>query len=199
MFSDENVNYQGILLLVFRLYLGVIFLSSAIGKLRNYDSFIEELAAYRLIPSQCILLSGMLIILVEALVGVAMFSGVLVEVGLLVSVLMLFVFTSAVGIKVIRKSRIKCGCFGIMGGDRELGWDTVVRNVYLIIIAAAALAIDITSVGDERYFGLFYDVYVLISFVFVLVSIFLFGYFIDLYTRMILKGYEASRGSDFDK
>lgn len=69
--------------------------------------------------------------------------------------LLLAVFAGAIAINLLRGREIDCGCFGF-GVRRRIGWDAVVRNVVLALLAVGLatrppepLALDTTVFGGD--------------------------------------------------
>src|SRR5437867_2043472 len=94
----------------------LIFVSSALQKLRDHHAFERSVEGFALLPSAWISPVAWLVTVAE--IGVVMFllagvlSSVALLIGLLFSTVLLLVFTSALISVVMRGLNVACGCFG---------------------------------------------------------------------------------------
>jgi uncharacterized membrane protein YphA (DoxX/SURF4 family) len=123
------------IILVARLALGALFLSSALHKVRDVFTFERTLAAYRLLPGRLVRPLARSVPAVEAVVGL----GALLQYppAYVAAMALLGGYAVAMAINLLRGRRsIDCGC----GGDRQpISWALVGRNAALVAISALAL------------------------------------------------------------
>jgi hypothetical protein len=103
---------------------GLVFLSAAIGKMRNWIPLQGVIANYRLLPDILVAPVAYVLPPVEALLGAA---------------LLLAVFAAAMGINLLRGRRhIDCGCFQ-SALRQSLSWILVARNGALVLLLVLAM------------------------------------------------------------
>jgi hypothetical protein len=123
-----------------RTLVALIFLSAAIGKMRNWQIFRGVVANYRLVP--LVLVGPVTYALppAEAVIGAALPTGLLMPWPPAAAAGLLAVFAVAMGINLLRGRRqIDCGCF--QGALKQpLRWTLVIRNVVLASLLLAAVA-----------------------------------------------------------
>jgi Methylamine utilisation protein MauE len=115
--------------LVVQLAIGILFLISSAGKLRDRGSFTEGLAAYRILPSSWASVGGLFIIGVESFLAAAHISGHLLKVGLLAGLALIASFALAVCFNLARGRVLPCYCFGSSGST--ISWATLARLALL--------------------------------------------------------------------
>ena len=117
-----------------------MFLSAAIGKMRNWPIFQGIVANYRLLPQ--VLVGPVTYVLppAEAAIGAILPTGLFAPWAEGSAALLLGAFAVAMGINLLRGRRhIDCGCFqGTL--KQPLRWTLVSRNVLLALLLAAAAA-----------------------------------------------------------
>ncbi|WP_377272714.1 MauE/DoxX family redox-associated membrane protein [Peterkaempfera sp. SMS 1(5)a] len=129
-----------------RSLLALVFLASAVGKLRGRAAYAGFLAATRRLAPRWAPVSGTAAAVVGAEAAAVLLVAVPVTaaVGCGLAVALLGGFTLAVLAALRRDERAPCACFGT--SRRELGYGQVVRNLLLLTAAALGLA---ASAGRE--------------------------------------------------
>jgi Methylamine utilisation protein MauE len=121
-----------------RTLIALVFLSAAIGKMRNWPIFQGVVANYRLLPQ--VLVGPVTYVLppAEAAIGAILPTGQLAPWAEGAAALLLVAFAVAMGINLLRGRRhIDCGCFqGTL--KQPLRWTLVSRNALLALLLAAA-------------------------------------------------------------
>jgi len=130
-----------------RCLVGVVFLVSAVTKLRSSAAFAEFVASLRatgLVPARWARRVAVAMVLTEAAIPALLAAPVLVEVppllaaaGFALAAGLLGVFTAGLGLAVSRGVRTPCRCFGASAAP--LGLPQIVRNALLTVTAAAGL------------------------------------------------------------
>lgn len=109
---------------------GALFLFTGIGKAMDSARFASDIAAYRLLPLDAAFPTAYVIIVIETVLGIWLFSGAAAAVAGLFSALLLLGFAIAMGVNVWRgRTHLSCGC--IPGVDAQLSWGSVSRNCVL--------------------------------------------------------------------
>lgn len=146
-------------------FLALLFFWAVSHKVHDLTRFRSALAAYNLVPSRFVNPVTALIVLAEVWVVVGLSIRSLVTWAALAAISLLFVYTAAISINLLRGRReIDCGCAGT--GERPLSLRLVARNAVLVGLSAlcalpsgtrALLWIDaVTSIAAVATLGLLY-------------------------------------------
>lgn len=103
--------------LVVELALGLVFLASAAGKLRDPAAFARGVVSYELLPRGLALAAGYVLIPFEALLAVAHLTGWQLRPGALLGLLTLLGFAAGVAVNLKRGRGLPCFCFSARGGE----------------------------------------------------------------------------------
>lgn len=118
---------------------GLVFLSAAIGKMRNWIPLQGVIANYRLLPDILVAPVAYVLPPVEALLGAALLLGMRSPAPEAVAAVLLAVFAAAMGINLLRGRRhIDCGCFQ-SALRQSLSWILVARNGALVLLLVLAM------------------------------------------------------------
>lgn len=98
------------LFVIFRFFIGFIFISAGGGKILDPAGFAETVANYRILPQSMIHLFAVLLPWIEFTAGLFLVLGLFVQGSSLVLLGLLAVFTLAISINVARGIDISCGC-----------------------------------------------------------------------------------------
>ncbi len=118
--------------LVLRLVLGLIFLFSALAKLRAPAAFVQGVLDYHVLPAPLARIYGRLLPFVELGTALLFLSGFFLAVGAGLVVLMLVSFAIAIAINAQRGRAVACHCFGEDSAS-SVGWHTLVRDLVLLL------------------------------------------------------------------
>lgn len=132
-------NSHSLVLLFFRLLLSIVFFVSAIDKVRQFQQFTTTITAYRLLPETWSKSLAFTITGTEISVSVLLFMGWQSQIAAFVSIFMLFIFSIAMGINLIRgHTDLECGCSGTKNAQK-ISLGLVGRNIALSMVAASIL------------------------------------------------------------
>lgn len=125
---------------LFRFLVGTVFVLSGLAKLPRLREFEADIRRYDLLPPKVVRpLAGWLPVL-ELLFGLALLAGLGIRyVGAVICAL-LALFTLAIGVNLARGRRFDCGCLAI-GAPSTIGWGAIMRNIFLLGMAAWAAAV----------------------------------------------------------
>jgi uncharacterized membrane protein YphA (DoxX/SURF4 family) len=123
-----------------RTLIALVFVSAAIGKMRNWPIFQGVVANYRLLPQVLVRPVTYFLPPAEAAIGATLPTGLFAPWAEAAAALLLGVFAVAMGINLLRGRRhIDCGCFqGTL--KQPLSWVLVSRNALLALLLVAAAA-----------------------------------------------------------
>ena len=129
-----------------RFGIATLFVSAAISKARNYSIFRATLLDYQLVPKQLLGFVAALVLTIEFLVVVSVFSGAFAPIGMQIAAVLLLMYGAAIGANLLRGRRdIDCGCTGPAVRQSLTGW-LVIRNIALSMIAIVGIAIPLERV-----------------------------------------------------
>lgn len=122
------------LIALLRIGLGLLFIAAALPKLRDPAGFANAVGHYHLLPETAERILALVLPALELLVGACLLLGVLDAGASLLVLVLMIVFTAAVGSAVARGLDISCGCFDTEDGAR-VGVTKVVENLALTAAA----------------------------------------------------------------
>lgn len=117
--------------MILSLSLGVVFLVSAIPKLRHPRGFVVTVLTYEVLPVRLAPLVARLLPAIEMLLALLLLSGIACRLASLAVALLSGGFAMAVGINILRGRAIDCGCFG-RRWQRQIGPLVVVQDLALV-------------------------------------------------------------------
>jgi len=122
------------LTLFLRVFLGTIFLSTSMSKLRNIQEHILIVKEYRILPSSLIYVVARMEVVMELFTGMMLFLGLFQTIGAMLANLLLILYSLAIAINLFRgRSGISCGCGGAVG-SHAISWFLVLRNLLLMTL-----------------------------------------------------------------
>jgi uncharacterized membrane protein YphA (DoxX/SURF4 family) len=125
--------------LFLRLLLGGVFLYASLDKIRNPTDFAHVVLDYHFLPDRFVIPFSVLLPWVEATSGALLILGVLRRGSAAILLALLVTFVVAIGSAVARGIDIACGCFQVSGGGERVAWETLGRDLLLIVAALPVL------------------------------------------------------------
>jgi len=122
------------LVLVVRVFLGLLFIVSSVDKLANPDAFAQSIASYRMLPVWLPPFMATILPWLELLCGFSILFGAFTQGASLLLTAMLIIFTFAVLVALVRGLDISCGCFTQDPAAGRIGWMKVLQNSTLIVL-----------------------------------------------------------------
>ncbi|HEX4965579.1 MAG TPA: MauE/DoxX family redox-associated membrane protein [Thermoanaerobaculia bacterium] len=119
--------------LVAQLALGLVFLLSALGKLRHPAAFLRGVAEFEILPVPLAKAFGAVVIPAEAFLAAAHLTGWGLRVAVPLGIALLLAFTTAVTVNLRRNRDLLCHCFDSLGGERVSA-----RSVAQLVLLLAA-------------------------------------------------------------
>ncbi len=118
-----------------QLFVGLIFLVSALAKIGDAGALASQVHNYRLVPVGSENLLAMILPWIELLAGLSLALGVRPRAGAWLATASLAVFTIAVGVSMARGLDFQCGCFGTADATR-IGGVKLAENLGMLALAA---------------------------------------------------------------
>ncbi|HEY0393851.1 MAG TPA: MauE/DoxX family redox-associated membrane protein [Candidatus Elarobacter sp.] len=139
---------EGIIVLICRLVIGVIFIVAGAAKVGNPAQFAAQIAGFQLLPQAAIAPMALGLPFLEMLLGGCLVVGVLTRPAGWVAVALLAAFDAAIASAVVRGMTVSCGCFG-PNDQTVTTWAEVARDAIFVVLAVVvalrapgALALD---------------------------------------------------------
>ena len=136
--------------LILRLFLGGLFLASAVAKIWNVQvshahaiqfshvpdlaTFARDVTSYHVPPRELTNLVAITLPWIELLAGGLLVCGIWKQASALVITAMMIVFLAAIGWAVAHGYDIRCGCFGTVDA-RRVGFTALAQDAALLAIA----------------------------------------------------------------
>ena len=121
-----------------RLVLGGVFVWAGAAKLVQIPSFVETVTAFDMLPADWAAPFALSVIWIELIAGGLLLLDIWPRSNALVFLILLVVFSAALGINMYHGNDVTCGCFGGDGGT-SLVW-VLLRDLFLAGGAALLLA-----------------------------------------------------------
>ena len=149
---------------VVRLALGLVFLLSVAGKLRNPRAFARGVAEYHIIPGLIVIPVTILIIGLEGWLSLAHLAAWETTIAFPIGLTTFVSFALAVGINLVRGRALPCHCFG--GSDDEAISNRTLVRLFLLASSEAFLvmvnrrtpvqqSISITNLASTVFWAVF--------------------------------------------
>jgi putative oxidoreductase len=140
---DENRrpgwSVSGVVFAAAHIGLGVVFVLSASGKVASPLAFYDVVLDYGIVGYSLSRWVAIVLPWLELTIGVALIAGVARRGGLLIATLLLSLFTVLQVVLLMQGKLISCACFGVGSGDDMIGWATVLRTSFLMVVAIGLL------------------------------------------------------------
>lgn len=142
---------KGILVLICRLVVGVVFIYASLDKLAHPQAFAEAISHYRIVPYPLLHLSAHLLPVLEMVIGAALVLGLWRRGAALIAGVLTLVFMVAITSALIRNLDISCGCFNTDGGH-SVGLDLLWRDGILFLMCLPPLLFRQPGFGAVQFF-----------------------------------------------
>ncbi|NOK60042.1 MAG: hypothetical protein GFH27_549291n235 [Chloroflexi bacterium AL-W] len=137
-------------LLVFcRIAIGLLFAISAVSKLRDFRSFSQTITRFRILPGRLNTPAAVIFVAAElAITAMMLIGGMWLWPGFLFAVLLLIVFSVALGSVLARNIQTSCNCFG--NTQKPVSMADIWRNIGFTLCAISGW-VAMSIVGDTTY------------------------------------------------
>jgi putative oxidoreductase len=137
-----------ILLILFRLAVGGVFIYSGILKIVDPLGFAQNIMNYKVLPPGPCLLVALVLPWMEALAGLGLVSGIFRKTSAGIISIMLVGFIGLVAVTMIRGLNVDCGCFGGTF-SRKADWRLIVEDAVLLFMALQHVLDGVRSKGPN--------------------------------------------------
>ena len=127
--------------LVFRIFLGGVFIAAALPKITDVEAFAISIATYQILPLPLVNLQAIVLPWLELLAGVFVIVGIRTKAQALALNAMLVMFIVAIYIAMSKGIQAQCGCFGeeAEAAMNELTWKKIIEDVGWLLIGLYVL------------------------------------------------------------
>jgi hypothetical protein len=123
--------------------LGMVFVFAALSKIRHPRTFAEVIRGYDIFPRGLAPLLAVCVIGVECFLSLSFFSGYLLNAAIPLAAGTLVAFAVGVGVNLLRKRSVPCGCFG--GAGERISSGTMTRLILLVGAIATLWVLTLTQ------------------------------------------------------
>ena len=128
-----KIYYNKHLLLLIRIFIGLVFLYSGIQKIADASGFANAIENYRLFPLFTINLLAITIPWLELITGLFLIFGIYIKESTTIINSLLIFFIIFIITALIRKLNIECGCFGTLD-NQKVGIQKIIENLILLLL-----------------------------------------------------------------
>ena len=126
--------------LIFRIYIGWIFIYAGLSKMAEPLIFAESVANYQIIPYWGLNIVTIFLPWLELVCGFYLILGLRTKATASILSSLLFLFTLFIVINIFRGSQMNCGCFDDAGDP--IGWKKVIINSIWLLMTIQVLFFD---------------------------------------------------------
>lgn len=145
---------------IFRIIIGIIFLSAGLAKISDPIRFIFTLREFRLFPEVIVPFTAVYLPWLEFILGLFMILGILYRASSLILACLNIIFGFAILSVIIRGMEIDCGCFGLLADILKIpdlaDTKALIRNLLFIGICLYIFWIKKTVISLENYINKVY-------------------------------------------
>ncbi len=131
----KEEKYQRIIILVFRIGLGVLFVYASLDKIWNPGLFAKNIANYRILPLPLLHITAIILPWLELLCGLALIINRFKRTANILIGSMLLFFTLAIFSAMARGLDINCGCFDQKSDVVNLSSVKILENLGMLTIS----------------------------------------------------------------
>ena len=137
--------------LVARIILGVVLIAAASSKVVDPRAFANEIANYQVMFREGLNVMALILPWLEMLIGITLILGIRLKASAVIAAMLMTVFIAAVLSAMARGLDISCGCFG--PNSEKVGWNKVLENTGLLILAIYIWLYPVKTLTVERFFS----------------------------------------------
>jgi putative oxidoreductase len=138
-----------------RIILGAIFIYAGFIKILDPSDFARAVSNYRILPDLLVNLFSLILPWIEVLAGLSLLLGIWVPGGSLIIGALLFVFTIALSMALMRGLDISCGCFSTSPDAQTITWSYLARDLILLTMTVIVFFQDAGTASLCRLFSRF--------------------------------------------
>ena len=133
----KNLLSNKYFLFLVRITLAFIFIYAGATKISDPEGFALSISNYRLLPVSLLNFLAITLPWIEIITAILLVFGIAVKENSAIIFSMLFIFTIAIGVSLLRGLNIDCGCFG---KGTQIGLLKLGENILMIIGSVLLIA-----------------------------------------------------------
>jgi uncharacterized membrane protein YphA (DoxX/SURF4 family) len=133
---------NGIVLGILKLALGSVFVAASLGKIIDPAGFEKDVYSYVILPSYWVPAFSAAIPWIEFTAGALLVLDIFPKSSVLIIIGLLVTFIIAIYIDVNRGVEISCGCFDFLFPKESIGWNTILRDIVMLLAGIPVLLFD---------------------------------------------------------
>ena len=133
----KNLLSNKYFLFLVRITLAFIFIYAGATKISDPEGFALSISNYRLLPVSLLNFLAITLPWIEIITAILLVFGIAVKENSAIIFSMLFIFTIAIGVSLLRGLNIDCGCFG---KGTQIGLLKIGENILMIIGSVLLIA-----------------------------------------------------------
>ncbi len=118
-----------------RWILGIIFIYASFDKIRHPEAFALMVNNYQLLPGELINLTALVLPWLELIIGICLITGQMMQGTVMITNLLLIMFTLILFYNVQRGLDISCGCFSTDQEQAAVSILTLARDVFFLLLS----------------------------------------------------------------
>jgi len=119
--------------------IGLGFIASGFGKVARWPAIVTALEAYKLVPGPYLRVAAVALVVAELAVGVGLLIPRARRAGAAAALVLLVMFAIVVGVSLLNRLDIGCGCGLPFGPDPKISWVLAGRNLAIGLVLAGLL------------------------------------------------------------
>lgn len=140
--SERTVKILAALSVPVRLYLGVVFIEASIYKIQEPYEFALGVATYQILPLGMVNLVALLLPWIEIVTGVFLIVGFWTKENAFLILGMMILFIITLSIALSSGHEMTCGCFASQEAVDDIGFHTLFRDIFWVLLALFTLVFD---------------------------------------------------------
>ena len=126
--------------LIFRSYIGIVFIHASLSKIYYPGEFSEAVAAYQIIPYWAVNFTAVFMPWLELICGAFLLLGLFTKAAVSVIGSLLIVFIFAILLNLVKGAPISCGCFENV--DYQISWHDIARDLGWLLLTVQVFFFD---------------------------------------------------------
>lgn len=139
--------------LIFRLFLGCLFVYASLHKFYDPVEFSRIIYGYKILPPWAINPVAIILPGIELIAGVFLLTGFLSRGAALIIASSLVVFICAIGFNLARGHEFDCGCFSLASSKHGAAFDLLLRDIVLLALSLKVFYAKEYLFSLDRLFG----------------------------------------------
>ncbi|MCE5300811.1 MAG: DoxX family membrane protein [Spirochaetia bacterium] len=125
-----------------KLSLGFVFVVASLGKIIDPQGFARDVYSYVLLPMPLVDAFAAITPWIEFIAGLMLMLDIMPQSMSLIINAMLVMFITAIFVDINRGIEIECGCFDFLFPKEKIGWNTIYRDIIMLVAGTVIMLFD---------------------------------------------------------